>query len=366
MVSNTDGSQPFSGGIMTRYVVVLTLVCGVFSLPACHRKDPASGVPARILTIGELTWQDLAALDRSRTLFLLTIGMLEEHGPHLPIASDTFGVEYEASEVAQRVSQSLPDWNVVVMPTLHYGSSGANQIGGVAVHPGTYGIRQSTLRAVVADIGGQIVQNGFKWIFVMNGHGAPTHHIAVNDACDFVSETFNATMINVSGLFNADEAIQAKGEAIAARHFSAADLSSFGRDVHGGVAETSAVLAVRPDLVRTSYKSLPSYSVGSLSESREVARKPGWPGYFSAPAKASAAYGRDVEAWWIEGMSDLILQGVRGDNLFGRPRWPWPVINDLGWAPIAAGVLGPEREFESKLEAWLRQREDKGANRPAR
>ena len=355
---------------MTRCAVVLTLVCGLSLSSACGRQDPppagAARAPTRIVTIGELTWQDIDALDRNRTLFLLTIGMLEEHGPHLPIASDTFGVEYEARGVAERVSQSLPDWNVVVMPTLHYGSSGANQIGGVAIHPGTYGIRQSTLRAVVADIGGQIAQNGFKRIFVMNGHGAPTHHIAVNDACDFVSETFKATMINVSGLFNADPAIQAKGEAIAARHFSAADLSSFGRDVHGGVAETSAVLAVRPDLVRTSYKSLPSYAVGSLSESREAASKPGWPGYFSVPARASASYGRDVEAWWVEGMSDLILQGVRADNLLGRPRWPFPITNDPAYPEVEAAVLQPEREFEVRLETWLRQRKDKGVNRPAR
>jgi creatinine amidohydrolase len=355
---------------MTSRFAVLTLVSSLFSLPACARQAPAAGDAAggqtRIFTIGELTWQDVAALDRAKTLFLLTIGMLEEHGPHLPIAADTFGVEYEARGVAERVSQSLPDWNVVVMPTLHYGSSGANQIGRVAIHPGTYGIRQSTLRAVVADIGGQIAQNGFKWIFVMNGHGAPTHHIAVNDGCDFVSETFEATMVNVSGLFSADASIQAKGMAIAAKHFSAADLSSFGRDVHGGVGETSGMLAVRPDLVRTSYKTLPSYSVGSLSESREVASKPGWPGYFSAPASARADYGRDVEAWWVEGMSDLILQGVRGDSLMGRPRWPFPVTNDPAYPEVETAILQPEREFEVRLETWLRQREGTGANRRAR
>ena len=73
-----------------------------------------------------------------------------------------------------------------------------------------------------------------QWVFVMNGHGAPTHHVAVNEACDFVSETFKATMLNVSGLFNADAAIQEKGARLAARYFSPANLSAFGRDVHGG------------------------------------------------------------------------------------------------------------------------------------
>lgn len=124
-------------------------------------------------------------------------------------------------------------------------------MGNVPIHPGTYGIRQSTLRSLIADVGGQIAQNRFKWVFVMNGHGAPTHHVAVNEACDFVSEAFKVTMLNVSGLFKADAAIQSKGESVAGKYFTTADVSSFGRDVHAGLGETSGMLAVRPDLVRS-------------------------------------------------------------------------------------------------------------------
>jgi creatinine amidohydrolase len=311
------------------------------------------------LAIGELTWPDIDALDREKTLFLLTVGMLEEHGPHLPVAADTIGVEYEAQRVAERLTRTLPDWNIVVMPTVNYGSSGVNQVGNVAVHPGTYGVRHSTLRSLVADIGGQIAQNRFKWVFVMNGHGAPTHHSAVNEACDFVSEVFHTTMVNVSGLFSADPAIQAQGEKIAAKYFSPADRSSFGRDPHAGVGETSGMLAVRPDLVRSSYRSLPDYRVENRSEMRDVASKPGWPGYFSSPARASAAYGRDVEGWWVEGMTNLIMQGIRGENLFTRPRWPDPLKSDPEHDQIVEQALQPEREFESKFERWLVDRRNR-------
>ena len=330
------------------------LTCACFPQQTGGTNAPTSG--GRVLKIDELTWTDIDALNRDTSLFLLTVGMLEEHGPHLPVGADTIGVEHEAGQVADRLSRALPGWNVVVMPTINYGSSGANQIGNVAVHPGTYGIRLSTLRSLIADVGGQIAQNGFKWVFVLNGHGAPTHHAAANDACDFVSEVFKATMLNVSSLFSADAAIQAKGASIAARHFSAADLSSFGRDVHAGLVETSAVLAVRPDLVRSIYRNLPSLRAESLQDSRDLAMKPGWPGYFSSPSRANAAYGRDVEAWWVEGMSDLILQAVRGENLFGRPRWPEPVQNDPAYAQLVDEILAPEREFEQELERWLGQR----------
>jgi creatinine amidohydrolase len=311
------------------------------------------------LAIGELTWTDIDALDREKTLFLLTVGMLEEHGPHLPIAADTFGVEHEAERVAARLTEALPDWNVVVMPTVHYGSSGANQVGDVAIHPGTYGVRHATLRALVADIGGQIAQNRFKWIFAMNGHGAPTHHSAVNDACDFVSEVFNATMLNVSALFSADAAIQSQGEAIRAKYYTAADLASFGRDPHAGVSETSGMLAVRPDLVRSLYRSLPGYRVENRSEMRVTASRPDWPGYFSSPARADAAYGREVEGWWVEGMTDLILQAVRGENLRTRARWPEPLQNDPEQGPILEQILRPEREFEMKFERWLAERSNR-------
>src|SRR4029453_9566979 len=108
-----------------------------------------------------------------------------------------------------------------MMPPINYGHAGANLIGDMLVHPGTYGIRQSTLRSLVADVGGQLAQNGFTWIFLLNAHSSPTHSIAINQACDFISETFRVTMLHLSGLFKADTVIQSRGEGIRSRHFSA-------------------------------------------------------------------------------------------------------------------------------------------------
>ena len=308
----------------------------------------------RIYKLEELTWPRIDALDRQRTLFILPIGMIEQHGPHLPVGADTIGVTYEANGASTRVSRALPDWNVVMMPAVNYGQGGANQLGDMPIHPGTYAIRQSTLRSLVADLGGQIAQNGFKWIFVMNGHGAPTHSIAINEACDFVSETFGVTMLHLTGLFRADAAIQSSGEKINAKYFSAADLSSFGMDVHAGVGETSGMLAVRPDLVAPNYKTLPSRAGQSLEELRKIATAPGWQGYLSSPARATAAHGRAVEAWWIDGFTDLILRAVRGENMFVHARVPETVPAAV--APILEKALANEAAFGAKLENWLAQR----------
>jgi creatinine amidohydrolase len=320
--------------------------------PATQRNRPAS--PSRVHKLEELNWPQIDAFDRQRTLFILPVGMIEQHGPHLPVGADTIGVTYEANEAAARVSRALPDWNVVMMPVINYGQSGANVMGDRLVHPGTYAIRQSTLRALLADLGAQIAQNGFKWIFVMNGHGAPTHNIAINEACDFVSETFRVTMLHLTGLFRADASIQGNGEKISAKHFSAADRSAFGLDVHAGVSETSGILAVRPDLVRSDYKTLPSQAGGSLEELRAIATAPGWQGYLSSPAKATAAHGRDVEEWWIQGFTDLILRAVRGENMFLHERVPEAVPSAV--APILDKALAGETAFEAQLGSWLERR----------
>jgi creatinine amidohydrolase len=307
-----------------------------------------------VYKLEELTWPQIDAFDRQRTLFILPVGMIEQHGPHLPVGADTIGVMYEANAASTRLSRALPDWNVVMMPAVNYGQSGANRLGDRAIHPGTYSIRQSTLRSLVADLGGQIAQNGFKWIFVMNGHGAPTHNIAINEACDFVSQTYRVTMLHLTALLRADAAIQSSGEKINAKYFSAADLASFGMDVHAGVAETSGMLAVRPDLVRPIFKSLPSQAGRSLEELRTIAVMPNWQGYLSSPARATAAHGRALEAWWIDGFTDLILRAVRGENMFVHARIPETVPEAV--APLLEKELATEAAFGATLENWLAQK----------
>ena len=91
-----------------------------------------------------------------------------------------------------------------------------------------------------------------------------------------------------------------------------------------------------------------------MEELREIASAPGWQGYLSSPAKATAAYGRAVETWWIDGFTDLILRAVRGENMFAHGRLPDTVPPAV--APILEKSLANEAAFESKLETWLARR----------
>jgi creatinine amidohydrolase len=342
-----------------RQTLILMIVCVACTASEARADQAAaqrerSASRSRVFKLERLTFHEIDAFDRQRTLFILPVGMIEQHGPHLPVGADTIGVTDEANAAAIRVGRALPDWNVVMMPAINYGNSGANQLGDRPIHPGTYGIRQSTLRSLVVDVGAQIAQNGFKWIFVLNGHGAPTHGIALNQACDFVSEMFRVTMLHLTAVFTADAAIQSRGEKIKARHFRPDELSSFGMDVHAGVSETSQLLAVHPNLVRPVYKSLPSQAGGSLEELRQIATLPGWQGYLSSPGKATAAYGRAVKEWWIAGFTDLILRAVRGENMFIHARVPETVPPAV--QPVLEKALANEATFGATLESWLAQR----------
>ena len=165
---------------------------------------------------------------------------------------------------------------------------------------------------------------------------------------------YAVTMLHVTGLFRADAAIEFERREGQGPGPSAADLFSFGMDIHAGVNETSGILAIRPDLVRPDYKSLPSQSGRSLDEMRTIASAPGWQGYLSSPARATAAHGRAVEGWWIDGATDLILRAVGAENMFVHPRLPDAVPSPV--APTIEKQLANEAAFDARLENWLAQR----------
>ena len=336
---------------MRRPLIILTVSIALATATAVAQRRATRST---IHKLDELTAPQIAALDRERTIFILPVGMLEQHGPHLPIGADSLAVVYEANGAARRAARDLAGWSIVMMPPVNYGQSGANRLGDQRYHPGTYSIRQATLRSLIADIGGQLAGNGFKWIFVTNGHGAPTHNIALNEACDFVSETYGVTMLHLTALFRADPAIQTIGNEITAKHFSAAEITAFGMDVHAGPGETSGMLAVRPDLVRPMYKTLPSRAGASIEELRRIATSPDWQGYLSSPAKATAAYGRAVELWWLNGFADLIVRTVQGENMFEHPRTPDTIPAPI--APVLEAELAEEQAFQTRLEDWLARR----------
>ena len=109
----------------------------------------------------ELTSPEIGALDRDKTVLLLPIGSVEQHGHHMPIGTDTILAESLCLAAAERLS---PD--VLVLPPPWYGYSPHHMR-----FPGTVTLRPETLLALGADIVGSLVQHGFRRIAIVNGHG---------------------------------------------------------------------------------------------------------------------------------------------------------------------------------------------------
>lgn len=97
---------------MFRFLVVLTLV------PAAVLPVDAAG---RVLKLEELTFADVDRLDRARTIFLLTFGNLEEHGPHLPVGSDYFHAVGIRDGLITRLEQAHADYDFVIVPVVPLG-----------------------------------------------------------------------------------------------------------------------------------------------------------------------------------------------------------------------------------------------------
>jgi creatinine amidohydrolase len=257
----------------------------------------------------ELSTPGLDALDRDRTVVILSVSPLETHGPHLPLGVDAFTARYFSEAIAERVVASRPGWVVVLAPTLHVGSFTFDTIGTVQV-------RQRVVRDVVVDYGRALARAGFRHILVSNGHGGPGHLVALEEAAAIVSRRHRVTMASFTSHL-AWEFLRGRLlpqiEAGLGRLLSPTEREAFSEDAHGGWWETSLMLALRPDLVDDGYRTLPAARY-SLRE-RLVPNYPlrhGGPGYVGHPAMADPAFARaTTDALLAEAMTvvDGLLDG---------------------------------------------------------
>jgi creatinine amidohydrolase len=109
----------------------------------------------------ELSAPEIAALDRDRTIVVLPLGSVEQHGRHMPVGTDML-LSYTVSlAVAERLAG-----RVAVLPPPWYGFSAHHMR-----FPGTVTLRLETLMSVVEDIAASLVAHGFRRILIVNGHG---------------------------------------------------------------------------------------------------------------------------------------------------------------------------------------------------
>jgi creatinine amidohydrolase len=114
------------------------------------------------LQFNELSREELRVA-APETLVVFPVGATEQHGPHLPVATDHLTVEHIAREAARQAAASIP---VVVAPTLPFGSSHHHLPFG-----GTMSLGTESYYRTVYDLCESFIIGGFRRIFILNGHG---------------------------------------------------------------------------------------------------------------------------------------------------------------------------------------------------
>ena len=173
-------------------------------------------------------WEELTAADfrdaigRAQGTCLLPFGIMEKHGPHLPLGNDLLNVRYVALNAAQQEY-------AVVFPEYYFG-----QIFEAKHEPGTVAYSRGLQLQLLQETTDEMARNGCKKIIIVNGHGGN------NSLLPFFAqsqlESPHDYVVYVQSI-----ARSAPGEP---QHKS--DRST---DMHAGESETSVSMIARPDLV---------------------------------------------------------------------------------------------------------------------
>jgi creatinine amidohydrolase len=213
------------------------------------------------------------------TVVILPIGVIEEHGSHLPLNTDSIQGEYVAEEVAKKTG-------ALVAPPIRYGVCNTTRN-----FPGTVSIQFETLRSLVRDVISEFGRNGVKNVVVLSGHAGSTHMAALRLAAKDVVDEMDMKVLVLSDY----EIIHGKG-------LIGPD------DGHSGSVESSRVLAVRPDLIKGKGKKgvnrIPKFMVLRHPEKY-------WKGVTGDPAKASRKKGEELNELIIREMVKMVKKMQR-------------------------------------------------------
>ena len=256
--------------------------------------------PERFLW-GELTWPEAKERLRAVDVALLPVGAIEQHGPHLPLDTDSYDAEHLAREVAARCQNPKP----LVLPLVAYGVSYHHED-----FAGTVSIGPETLSRLVYEIGMNLARQGVTKFIVLNGHGgnAPALHFA-------------AQMINRDAhIFTCVDTGETSDAEVGA-------MAETPNDVHAGEIETSTTLATRPDLVRLdkARKLVPKFSSDFLDFTSK--RSVTWyartarlssSGVLGDPTKASRDKGEKMWEVMVRNLVELVehLKGMSLDEIY--------------------------------------------------
>lgn len=263
----------------------------------------------RLLKIEELSSTALADLDKEKTAIFIPISPIEGHGPHLPLGVDIFNAEFFAEKAARLSIEKRPDFDAVLCRGIPLGTQLYKQ-------PGSLRIDAATMYKIMMSVGASLAVWGYKYVFVLSGHGSPKDIVALEAACRKVSRKFGVRMHNLSGAMAVRFLSGEFTEQISAnlsRPLTEEEKSLLKKDTHGGWWETSMMLYLKPELVDQQYRSLPDAEKGRTKPE---------PGYYGSPSRASIEFAEVSIRVMVEEAGRVIARCLDGDDVTAETTSP--------------------------------------------
>jgi creatinine amidohydrolase len=252
-------------------------------------------LPGRVFYWAELRSKDFKGLDPEKTITILPIAAIEQHGPHLPVMTDSAIADGMIALLRERLPNDL---SVLVLPAQCVGKSNEHLLS-----PGTLSLSAETLSLLLVEIGEGVYRAGLRKMVIANSHGG-----------------------NVPVLANVARELRVKfGMLVVATNWARFGLPAGMYDpievqhgIHGGDIETSLMLQFRPDLVHmTDAKNFVSSAIAIEKEFKKLSADGkhafGWiaqdlnaEGAVGDASKATAAKGKKTAEHQVDGFIDLL------------------------------------------------------------
>jgi creatinine amidohydrolase len=260
-------------------------------------------------TMADMTFPELVQAAADRAVVLWGLGVIEQHGPHLPLGTDV----YMPSALLRQVRHLLRARNInsVIMPPFYWG---VNHVTGM--FPGSFEVRPQIMIELMVDLIKSLKKDSFSTLFCVSGHGDALHNRTIFDGvCRGADESgLNAYFVGAPSFFKRIGIDAASPRALPTK--TEVERKSTYFDVHAGAFETSSMWAVYPDLVRDDL--LPTlkstdFDIEDLTEWRkggEHALRKTPRGYLGDPAASSRELGERLMAEHAEIVAEAIAAKV--------------------------------------------------------
>lgn len=252
------------------------------------------------LKMWEMTWYEIDDFIQNGYGVLLPIGSVEQHGPHLPLITDSFFPTQLGLDVAK-------DTRLLVAPPIMYATNSRPLSGGGQTFIGTTSIRGTTFINQVEDIVREFMRSGFKRIVLLNWHMENANFIyeaAFQATRDMMDRKTKVMVVEAPFDKLDDETMDFVFE------------DSFGgwNVDHAGIAETSMMMHLKPEWVRTDKiiddrpQDIVEYDMLPIDEERFVAKS----GCLWKATLASAEKGKVLWEAIKSSLSKTICDGFEG------------------------------------------------------